>query len=207
MFGANQNFSARLDDLDARLTRRDEITWLLQTGQKINAIKLYREDTGASLADAKAAIERMELAQRLGLTAPVESWTHETPAASADASESLRREVEALLGQGKKIQAVKLYREQTGLGLREAKDAVDLIEHILQTRGPAFSQARSADPETELALPVVEPPGAEVRRYVLEGKKIQAIKLYREQTGLGLREAKEAIDRLEQALRHGMEQL
>src|SRR5579883_2089822 len=79
MFGANQNFSTRLDNLDARLTQRDEIIWLLQKGQKINAIKLYREDTGASLTDARAAVERMELALRLGLTAPSASWTHETP--------------------------------------------------------------------------------------------------------------------------------
>jgi ribosomal protein L7/L12 len=206
MFGANQNFSARLDDLDARLTRRDEITWLLQTGQKINAIKLYREETGASLADAKAAVERMELALRMGLVTPAEPRMSQMPATSNDAPESLTREVEALLMQGKKIQAIKLYREQTGLGLREAKEAIDLIENALRMQGPTSYQAGSADPETEIGLPVVEPPGAEVRRYVLEGKKIQAIKLYREQTGLGLREAKEAIDRLEQAIRQGMEQ-
>lgn len=206
MFGANQNFSARLDDLDARLTRRDEITWLLQTGQKINAIKLYREETGASLADAKAAVERMELALRMGLVTPAEPRMPQIPATSDDVPESLTREVEALLMQGKKIQAIKLYREQTGLGLREARDAIDLIENTLQMQGPTSSQARSVDPETEISLPVVEPPGSEVRRYVLEGKKIQAIKLYREQTGLGLRKAKETIDRLERTIRQGTEQ-
>jgi ribosomal protein L7/L12 len=29
-------------------------------GQKITAIKIYREDTGASLADAKNAVEKLE---------------------------------------------------------------------------------------------------------------------------------------------------
>ena len=29
-------------------------------GQKITAIKIYREDTGASLTDAKAAVEKLE---------------------------------------------------------------------------------------------------------------------------------------------------
>src|SRR5579871_931222 len=32
----------------------------IRTGKKINAIKLYRELTGASLADAKSAVESME---------------------------------------------------------------------------------------------------------------------------------------------------
>ncbi|KOV59175.1 ribosomal protein L7/L12 [Streptomyces sp. MMG1121] len=36
----------------------------------------------------------------------------------------------------------------------------------------------------------------EVAALVREGKKIHAIKVYRESTGAGLREAKEAVDRL-----------
>lgn len=36
------------------------------------------------------------------------------------------------LEQGRKIQAIRLYREQTGVGLREAKDAV---EEIARQRG------------------------------------------------------------------------
>jgi ribosomal protein L7/L12 len=32
---------------------------------------------------------------------------------------------------GNKINAVKLYREQTGVGLKEAKDAVDALERTL----------------------------------------------------------------------------
>jgi ribosomal protein L7/L12 len=34
----------------------------------------------------------------------------------------------ALLGRGQKIEAIKLYRRETGLGLKEAKDAVEAIE-------------------------------------------------------------------------------
>lgn len=36
-------------------------------------------------------------------------------------------EVRALVAQDNKIQAIKLYRENTGLGLKEAKDAVDAL--------------------------------------------------------------------------------
>ncbi len=37
-------------------------------------------------------------------------------------------DVEALLRQGKKIHAIKLYRQQTGMGLKDAKDAVEAME-------------------------------------------------------------------------------
>ena len=40
-----------------------------------------------------------------------------------------------------------------------------------------------------------------VKAALLEGNKIQAIKLYREQTGVGLKEAKEAVEKLEAELR------
>jgi large subunit ribosomal protein L7/L12 len=32
-----------------------------------------------------------------------------------------------LIARGKKIEAIKIYREATGVGLKEAKDAVDAI--------------------------------------------------------------------------------
>jgi ribosomal protein L7/L12 len=37
-----------------------EVTGLLQAGRKIEAIKRYREATGAGLAEAKTAVERIE---------------------------------------------------------------------------------------------------------------------------------------------------
>ncbi|HEY7355295.1 MAG TPA: 50S ribosomal protein L7/L12 [Ktedonobacterales bacterium] len=41
--------------------------------------------------------------------------------------------LQQLIMQGKKIEAIKIYRQQTGLGLKEAKDYVDALEH--QMRG------------------------------------------------------------------------
>lgn len=37
-----------------------EVLGLIQAGRKIEAIKVYREATGASLADAKRAVEELE---------------------------------------------------------------------------------------------------------------------------------------------------
>ncbi|SRR6266498_3055346 len=38
------------------------------------------------------------------------------------------RRIDALLREGRKIQAIKVYREVTGVGLKEAKDAVDNLD-------------------------------------------------------------------------------
>jgi ribosomal protein L7/L12 len=51
-------------------------------------------------------------------------------------SESQRQEIESHLFAGRKIQAIKIYREATGLGLKEAKDAVEAIEAELRAATP-----------------------------------------------------------------------
>jgi ribosomal protein L7/L12 len=102
-------------------------------------------------------------------------------AAVPTAGEAVRQEVGRLLARDRKLDAIKLMREKSGLGLKEARNAVELMEKL-----PA-----SAPP----------PPGlvATIRRaqeLVAKGQKIQAIKLIREQTGMGLKEAKDLVDRL-----------
>lgn len=47
-----------------------------------------------------------------------------------------------------------------------------------------------------LGVPFAEPGFEQVESYVREGKKIQAIKAYRERTGASLVEAKEAVERI-----------
>lgn len=47
-----------------------------------------------------------------------------------------------------------------------------------------------------LGLREQEPWSDEVAALLRDGKKIQAIKVYREATGVGLKEAKEAVERL-----------
>ena len=44
--------------------------------------------------------------------------------------------VKALLFKGQKIPAIKKYREETGLGLKEAKEAVEAIERGLREEHP-----------------------------------------------------------------------
>lgn len=46
----------------------------------------------------------------------------------------LGRDLEQLLSAGKKIEAIKLVRERTGLGLKEAKDAVERLEDLIRNK-------------------------------------------------------------------------
>ena len=105
-------------DLELRI--RD----LLAKRQKMTAVKLYREETGTSLLDAKNAVEAIEG----GASMPV----REILVDGEREGELLR-----LLGAGKKIQAVKLYRELNGGGLKEAKEAVEALgeRHGIVGRG------------------------------------------------------------------------
>lgn len=91
-----------------------------------------------------------------------------------------------------KLAAIKLYRERTGFGLREAKDAIELIEAAGAPVGALPSVAPAEG----------NPTAAEIGRLVAAGRKIEAIKLYRESTGCDLRAAKSAIDAVEAGLKH-----
>jgi ribosomal protein L7/L12 len=101
----------------------------------------------------------------------------------ADLSDEQLQSIQSELRAGRKIQAIKLYREFTGTGLAEAKDAVDMMTP---------QDAVAAGPRGALTDEGLQPILAELRA----GRKIQAIKLYREATGLGLAEAKAAVEQL-----------
>jgi ribosomal protein L7/L12 len=142
-----------------------ELLALLAEGRKIEAIKRYREVTGAGLAAAKEMVEALERGEPLPTREPMDS--------------AFENEIVLLLHGGKKIGAIKLYRERTGVGLKEAKDAVEALE-----RGQSLPTRETVDSTME----------AEVVRLLEGGKKIEAIKVYRERTGVGLKEAKDAVE-------------
>jgi len=97
--------------------------------------------------------------------------------------DSIPEHIAELIRSGRKIEAVKLLREETGVDLQTAKEAVDRMD-----ADPVF------DP-----LPVPERPedvSDEVQSLAWEGQKIVAIKLLREQSGLALKASKEIVDLL-----------
>ena len=96
-------------------TRR--IRDLLQRGEKIEAIKLLREATGMDLKQAAEEVDR------LGAGQPPSAWVT-TPAPGDDA---VSDEVRRLAASGRKIEAIKHLRAETGLGLKEARKRVERI--------------------------------------------------------------------------------
>lgn len=101
----------------------DELRALLAEGRKIDAIKRYREATGAGLAEAKQAVEALGRGETLPAAQPADS--------------DLETEIVSLLEAGQKIKAIKLYRERSGTSLIEAKDAVEAIatDHHMPAKG------------------------------------------------------------------------
>lgn len=92
-----------------------EVQALLAQGQKIEAVKRYRAATGASLADAKAAVELLIERQSPRVSQPP----------GGGLPQPIQDDLLGLLQQGRKIEAVRRYREATGTGLKEAKEAVE----------------------------------------------------------------------------------
>lgn len=206
----------------------------IQRGQKINAIKRYRELTGMGLKEAKDAIDYVianpqavgekkhaplpnlqgegvrdlvkagkidEAVDVYAKFAGVDIYT------AKDAVAAMQRElgtqapadapnaaVLALMQQGNKIGAIKAYREQTGLGLREAKAMIDQL-------ALGVSPTASNPPASTPAGQPVPPANDEVVTLIRQGNKIGAIKAYREQTGLGLKEAKDAVEQMEREMK------
>ncbi|MBI3176260.1 MAG: ribosomal protein L7/L12 [Chloroflexi bacterium] len=153
------------------------IRQIAQSGRMIEAIKEYRLLTNAGLAESKAAVEAL----RFGTSAPV----------SAVSASSREQQILDLMARNQEIQAIKLYREWTNVGLKEAKDAVEAM-----ARGEMGT------------IPVPEPSvvmdGAsvddQIRVLLAKRQKIEAIKVYRLATNLGLKEAKDYVEAIEEQM-------
>lgn len=105
------------------------------------------------------------------------------------------KEVKRLAQSGKLIEAIKLYREITNTGLKEAKDAVEAIARGEPVQinnvvsGNIDGTPNSVADQAEKMKEVV--------RLIKEGNKIEAIKVFREATGVGLKDAKDAVEAIE----------
>ncbi|WP_459706666.1 ribosomal protein L7/L12 [Actinophytocola sp. KF-1] len=148
----------------------DRVQALLARGRKIEAIKELRDATGLGLREAKEYVERM----------PVPAH-HGNPDHTGNPDDLVR--VRELAAEGKPIQAIKELRQHTGMGLKEAKRYVDALGATGEPLAP---------PRDELSLAAM----ARVRALLADGKTIQAVKLVREDTGWGLEQAKDFVDRL-----------
>jgi ribosomal protein L7/L12 len=81
---------------------------------------------------------------------------------------------------GNTVEAIKRLRTATGLGLKEAKDLIDQHRRPPPSRGAGFA-APAGLPKAVIGA-------------LAAGNKIEAIRLYRQHYGVGLKEAKDAVD-------------
>ncbi len=84
------------------------------------------------------------------------------------------------LSKNQKIAAVKVIKDLSGCGLKEAKDYVDGLEEVQQPI------TNVADLDAELLV------------ILNQGNKLSAIKHYKDATGLGLAESKDYVEKLMQ---------
>ena len=94
--------------------------------------------------------------------------------------DALPQHIADLIEQGRTAEAVRLLRQETGVDLATARDAVDRL-----------SAGREPLPAPAIA-PTALP--ADVEALARAGQKIEAIKRLREETGLGLKAAKERVE-------------
>lgn len=100
-----------------------------------------------------------------------------------DSPSALPAQVQEALDQGNKVEAVKRLRSLTGLGLQEAKDAVEA-----SMRGEPLAVGFAPK-----AFAAGTPLPAQVQEVLDQGNKIEAIRRLRDLTGLGLKEAMDAV--------------
>lgn len=105
-----------------------EVRSAWDSGHKLEAIKALREVTGMGLAEAKALLE----SDRSPQAVPGGMRGQELPA-----------EVRAALDGGHKIEAIRLLRAATGIGLKEAKDRVDAAGAEAGAVPPSFDPGLS----------------------------------------------------------------
>lgn len=108
----------------------DDILTLVAKGDYLDAARLLQSRRGITLDEAAAEIDRL----RTDIT-PLDRGADPITPAIAEAIRS-----------GRKIEAIKLYREAHGVGLKEAKDAVDAYETTTRGSGRMPKSSSPARP-------------------------------------------------------------
>ncbi len=103
-----------------------ELGELLRQGQKIQAVKRYKDRTGASLMASKKAVEAFQAGRGLPMPQALDA--------------QLAAELLPSLRMGEKREAIRIYQKRTGAGHREAKRTVAALakQHGLYDRESAL---------------------------------------------------------------------
>ena len=131
-------------------SQKQDLVRMLQSGDKMNAIKQCREWTGLGLKEAKDVVDRLksdaeirELDRKRGEDAEQLKRLQENPAqyaaflrqAAKQISENRRREIVQLAQNGEMVKAIKLFRDITGESLKVSHDLVTAYQTYLVAGG------------------------------------------------------------------------
>ncbi len=98
--------------------------------------------------------------------------------------------VQSALEVGNKIQAIKKYRQLTGQGLKESKDAIDYAALHPEERFEK-TKKKKATADTQ---------DAGIRDLILEGRMDEAVEVYQKFAGVDAYTAKDAVDEIAREL-------
>ncbi len=99
----------------------------------------------------------------------------------------LPEEIERLAKSGRMLEAIKAYRQAKGVGLKEAHDALFGLNRLQHKLDRLLNH---------LGVKLDERLPDEVSQLMKAGKKIEAIRALRQETGMSLTEAKQSVEQL-----------
>lgn len=111
--------------------QRAEILTLLKQGNKIAAIKIFKEATGMGLKESKQFVDILAEGIDEIDDEYIEKLNNQKISIKDEDVEQDFAEIQKLLLQGKKIEAVKFVKEKGEISLKSAKTIVDKIEDNL----------------------------------------------------------------------------
>ncbi len=158
--------------------QKEELLGLIHHGQKIVAVKRYREITGVGLQEALYAMTRLAEVEASGGGTRTEASVHLPSSPAIEPKRLKEAEAAAMdaLRAGNVMEATKRYRQHTRVGLKEAKDAIDVLSVVHRSNGRL---------NAKLARAVMEK--------VFAGQKDEALTLVMSNTGYDDTEARALI--------------
>ncbi|MBW8012315.1 MAG: hypothetical protein FVQ83_13960 [Chloroflexi bacterium] len=170
----------------------EKLKELVAQNRKTKAIHVYRELYDAGYSEASQAVDRLMQEGNV----PVAEVQDIANALDLEKLAEMGR----LIAEGRKIDAIKLFREVSGVGLKEAKDTV---EKMARGESVILRHTSVTSSQTDLSGGTFQPDAFEqttdlkaINELLLQGKKIDGIKMYRQVYGVGLKDAKEAIEKI-----------
>ena len=109
-------------------------------------------------------------------------------------TEAQKQEILSIAQQHSKIEAIKWIRDHSDLGLKQAKDYIEsLLENSIEHSDYSTFQSSTDSSTSSSSIPLQE-----IHLMLQQGRKIEAIKLVKDSSNIGLKEAKDFVDSLEE---------